>query len=156
MLGIPLMLGANVSPLLAVVQGAGFALRMDALPFSRELSRSQPLRREIDREVFVHVSQLAQKAACARFHMVEERLACWLLMTEDCGHSGTFYITQQFLSLMLGVRRVGITAAAGSLQERKLIGYSRGNIAILDRLGLKAASCSCYKANRELSQRAFT
>jgi CRP-like cAMP-binding protein len=153
MFGIPLALGVDVSPVRAVVQGAGFALRMDAPAFCGELVRCQGLQREIDRYVFVHLSQLAQTAACTRFHVVEARLARWLLMTQDRAHADNFHITQEFLALMLGVRRVGVTKAASSLQKRKLIQYTRGNISVLDRRGLKAASCGCYKADRDAYDR---
>lgn len=149
MFGIPLVLGVNFSPVRAVVQGAGPALRIDAESFCRELGRSDALQRLIDRYVFVQLSHLAQTAACTRFHVVEARLARWLLMTQDRAHANTFSITQEFLALMLGVRRVGVTKAAGSLQRRSLIHYVRGSITVLDRRGLKAAACGCYKADRE-------
>lgn len=153
MFGVPLALGIDVSPVRAVVQGAGSALRMDAARFCRELGRSQALQRQVDHYAFVRYSQLAQTAGCTRFHVVEARLARWLLMTQDRAHADTFHITQEFLALMLGVRRVGVTKAAGSLQKRSLIQYSRGNITVLDRRRLKAASCVCYKADREAYDR---
>lgn len=153
MFGIPLALGVDVSPVRAVVQGAGPALRMGAARFRSELSLSPPLRRELGRYVVVHLNQLAQTAACTRFHVVEARLARWLLMTQDRARGDTFHVTQEFLAFMLGVRRVGVTKAAGSLQRRGLIGYSRGDVTVLDRRGLKAASCSCYKADRDAYDR---
>ncbi len=155
MFGIPLVLGVDVSPMCAVVQGAGSTLRMSAARFSREFGRSPALHHAIDRYVFVHLSQLAQTAACTRFHVVEARLARWLLMTQDRAHADTFHVTQEFLAFMLGVRRVGVTTAASSLQKRNLIHYSRGTITVLDRRGLKTASCGCYKADRNSYARVF-
>lgn len=149
MFGIPLALGVNVSSLRAVVQGAGAALRMTAPRFRVEIQRNEGLHGVIDRYAFVHLSELAQTAGCTRYHVVEARLARWLLMTQDRVHAASvFHVTQEFLALMLGVRRVGVTRAAGSLQKLGLIHYSRGKINILDRRGLKAAACACYAADR--------
>jgi CRP-like cAMP-binding protein len=148
MFGVPLALGVHTSPVRAVVQGAGSALRMEAARFCDELARMPALQREVQRYVYVYLTQLSQSAGCTRFHVVEARLARWLLMTQDRAGSASFHITQEFLAFMLGVRRVGVTKAASALQERGFIRYRRGDITVIDRRGLKTAACGCYKADR--------
>jgi len=153
MYGTPVMLGVDISQFLTRVQGSGPALRIATPLFLRELDLSSALRRKMKRYLYVTMKQLAQTAACNRFHFVEERLARWLLMTQDRAHSDEFHITQEFLAQMLGVRRVGVTKAAGSLQHKNLISYSRGDIKIHDSIGLEAASCRCYRADKEIYDR---
>lgn len=144
MLGTSLVLGVDAAPQRALVQGRGGALRIKAAPFRSELASSPLLRRDVNRYLYVTLCQVALTAVCTRFHVVEARLARWLLMTSDRANSDEFYITQEFMSYMLGVRRVGVTQAAGVLRRRKLIRYIRGQVTILDRRGLKAAACTCY------------
>ena len=150
MVGIPLTLDIGRSPVRALVQGTGTALRMNAATFVKELRQSHALQRELHRYTYALMAQITQTAACNRFHVVEARLARWLLMTHDRTQSNRFRLTQEFLSDMLGVRRVGVTKAARALQQNKLISYSRGNITILDRKGLEAASCSCYEIVKDM------
>jgi CRP-like cAMP-binding protein len=144
MVGVALALGVTNSPMRALVQGAGPALRMSAPRFRSELARNAPLQRGLNLYIHALMGQISRTAACNRFHLVEARLARWLLMTRDRMRSANFRMTQDFLSDMLGVRRVGVTEAASALQSRGLIDYSRGSIRILDQRGLEAAACSCY------------
>ena len=148
MLGIQLALGVATEPLKSLVQGQGEALRIDAAAFQRELVGNPALRSMLDRYVYVLLSQQARAAGCLRFHMIEERLARWLLMSQDRALSDVFQLTQEFLAYMLGVRRVGVTVAAGELQRRHLISYVRGEMTIVDRAGLELAACSCYASDR--------
>lgn len=151
-LGITLILGVYVAPFHAVVQGAGSALRITVAAFLEVFEQSVALQVELKHYLSVSITQLGQTAACNRFHLVEARLARWLLMTQDRAHSNQFHITHVFLAYILGVRRVGVTKAASSLLKQKLISYKRGNITILNRMGLEAISCECYRADKEIYQ----
>ena len=150
MLGIPLALGVSDSPVRALVQGSGTALRMTSTQFSNDFQQSVLLQQEVYRYTYELMVQITQTAACNRFHRVEARLARWLLMTRDRVQSNQFYLTQDILANMLGVRRVGVTNAAGALRIRKLISYSRGEICILDGDGLEAAACQCYQIVKDM------
>jgi len=149
-LGTPTVLGVHSSPLQGLVQGSGTALRLSAHAFRRRLDSSPALQRTLSKYTYVLLAQLAVSAGCIRFHRLEARLARWLLMTHDRANSNEFHLTHEFLAQTLGVRRVGVTNAAGALQKRNLIAYTRGKIVILDRPGLEAASCPCYQTGRDI------
>jgi CRP-like cAMP-binding protein len=149
MLGVPLTLGVKHSPVRALVQGSGTALRMKSALFMSELRRNPPLQRAVNRYTYDLMVQVTQTAACNRFHRVEARLARWLLMTRDRMRSHEFRLTQDMLGNMLGVRRVAVTKAASTLQKRKMIRYSRGAIRILDNKALEAAACLCYQVVKD-------
>lgn len=155
MLGATMALGVATIPLRAIVQGTGNAWRMAAPLFLRSLRDSPALSRMLRRYLYVLVAQLSQSTGCSRFHEVEARLARWLLMTHDRAHADHFHLTHDFLADMLGVRRSGITIAAGALQRSALISYTRGEIRILDRKGLEGRSCECYAAGIEDYARIF-
>lgn len=145
MLGASLGLGVESAPMRALVQGTGQALRISAADLRRELAAAPELKQQLDRYLFVVMEQLAKTAACIHFHEVEPRLARWLLMTHDRTHADQLHLTQEFLADMLGVRRSSITVAAGVLQDQQLIHYSRGEIIIVNRLGLEKIACECYR-----------
>lgn len=150
--GISAAIGFDVSLTRAVVQGAGSAMKMLASRFRKECTTNDRLNRELLRFSNAMMGQAAQTAVCNRHHAVEARLARWLLVTRDRLASNEFNRTHQFVALMLGVRRVGVTLAASALEERGLISYSRGNIRILDPKGLEQVSCECYKIVRSIYQ----
>jgi len=129
----------------AIVQGEGHALRMKADDFLAECSASEDLSRVMKSFTYSIIMQVTRAAICNRFHSTESRLARWLLMTRDRMKSDNFRVTQEFLSYMVGVRREAVNKAAGSFARRDLISYSRGNMSIDDRKGLKALACNCYE-----------
>jgi CRP-like cAMP-binding protein len=143
--GGTLALGVMTSPMRAIVQGSGQILRMKASDLVAALDTNPNFKKRLHSYIFVLMQQLSQIAACTHFHKIEPRLARWLLMTHDRSHADHFRLTHEFLAGMLGVRRSGVTIAAGVLQSRKLIDYNRGEIKILNRKGLEAMSCKCYR-----------
>jgi len=151
MAGLPVFMGANKSRNRGLVQGAGTAMKMKAATLRKETSNGSSLHKLLIRYAHSLLTQVSQSAACNRFHAVNARLARWLLMTHDRVEGDEFRLTQEFLSHMLGVRREGVALAAGVLQKQKLISYSRGLIRILDRAGLEAVSCKCYKVVKDES-----
>ncbi len=149
LLGAQVALGIATNPLQALVQGPGSAWRVARAAFVAELARSGSLQRVLNRYLYVLMTQLTTSAACVRYHQVGPRLARWLLMSQDRAHADHFQMTQEFLATMLGVRRVGVTLAAGKMQRQGLIHYRRGVLTVLDREGLSAAACSCYDTDRQ-------
>ena len=145
MAGFPLILGTSSMPSRAIVQIPGEALRMSTADFQRALDRSPRFRALLLRYMMALLNQIAQVTSCNRLHEVQERCARWLLQTHDRVLSDSFPLTQEFLSQMLGVHRPTVTVAAGILQKAGLIEYNRGSITIVDRKGLEAASCTCYR-----------
>lgn len=144
MLGVTLMLAVEEAPLRAVVQSPGTALRMSAAELQlccRDYPSLLPI---LGRYLFVLFTQLSLTAGCNHFHKVNSRLALCLLETHDRSHFNNFHFTHQFLADLLGVQRSAVTIAAGDLQEKHLISYSRGEITVLDRKGLEAEACGCY------------
>jgi CRP-like cAMP-binding protein len=146
--GLPLVLGDNRTPTSVYVQVPGSGLRMKATLFNRELARSASMRRVMLHYSHAFFNQVAQSAACNQFHSIQQRCCRWLLMTRDRMQSDEFLLTQEFLAMMLGVQRTGVTAAAGALQRAGLIRYRRGTVTVIDRRGLIKRSCECYGVSK--------
>jgi hypothetical protein len=153
MLGMPLILGTALSGFRGLVQGGGLAWRVDADRFTRELKANAPWRSTLNRYVHVRLLQVAHGAACRSSHLVEARLASWLLKSRDRARCDRISLTHEMLSQLLGVRRAGVTLAASALQDRALIRYSRGHILLLDARGLEAAACTCYAGEKQTYSR---
>lgn len=147
--GVPLFLGGNTSPYRAIVQIAGAAFRMRANVVQREFSGSRGFQLLLLRYTQALITQISQTAACNRLHSVEKRLCRWLLMCHDRVPSDEILMTQEFISNMLGGRRESVTVAAGHLQDAGLIQYSRGHIRVLDRNGMEAFVCECYRVVKD-------
>lgn len=144
MVGLSVFLGVETSSSRAVVQGTGSAMRINAADFQKECEKGGALPRLLQRFAHSLLTQISQSAACYRFHLIEARLARWLLMTRDRMEQDEFKITQDFLSNMLGVRREAVNKAAAFFQQKEIINYTRGNVSINNRAGLEAAACECY------------
>ncbi|MES2150215.1 MAG: Crp/Fnr family transcriptional regulator [Pseudomonadota bacterium] len=155
MLGATIALGHEPSQLRAVVQCEGGASRIDSAQFRSQFNAMPALQRVLFRYTDRLLAQAIQIAVCSRFHVLEARLARSLLVTRDRLQSDKFHMTHEFLAHALGVRRVGVTKAASTLQQRGLITYSRGNIEIVDVLRLAGASCTCYQLVKNGSADAF-
>ena len=148
MVGLPFVLSDDMAPTSVYIQVPGAGLRMKATLFQKELARSPSMRTVMLRYAHAFFNQVAQSAACNQFHSLEQRCCRWLLMTHDRMQSDEFLLTQEFLAMMLGVQRTGVSAAAGALQRAGLIRYKRGNVTIIDRRGLKRRSCECYRVSK--------
>jgi CRP-like cAMP-binding protein len=148
LIGLPVVLGDERAPSSMYVQVPGRALRMRAAAFREQLRQSGRMRAVLLRYTHVFFNHIALTAACAHFHSLEQRCCRWLLMTHDRMPSDTFLLTHEFLAMMLGVRRAGVSVAAGALQRAGLIRYHRGRITILDRQGLEERACECYAVTK--------
>ncbi|MGB8434721.1 MAG: Crp/Fnr family transcriptional regulator [Burkholderiales bacterium] len=144
MVGISLFMGGETTPSRAVVQSAGQAFRLSGQLMKREFTRAGPMQHLLLRYTQALLTQMAQTAVCNRHHSVDQQLCRWLLLSLDRLPTNKLTMTQELIANMLGVRREGVTEAAGKLQSAGLIQYSRGRIAVLDRPGLEARACECY------------
>jgi len=143
-LGISLFMGGDSTPSRAVVQSAGHGYRLKAERLKQEFNRAGPVLRLLLRYTQALITQMTQTAVCNRHHSIEQQLCRWLLLSLDRLSSDSLTMTQELIANMLGVRREGVTEAAGNLQRAGLIRYSRGRIEVLDRVGLEKAVCECY------------
>ena len=142
--GLPLLLEDEQAPTAVYVQVPGSGLRMTASLFAKELARSASMRTVMHQYAHAFFNQVAQSAACNQFHDIQQRASRWLLMTQDRMQSNEFLLTQEFLAMMLGVQRTGVSVAASRLQRAGLIRYKRGVVSIIDRESLIKRSCECY------------
>jgi CRP-like cAMP-binding protein len=149
LVGIALFMGGDTVPNRAVVQSAGAAYRMKTKVLQGEFARGGTFQRLLLRYTQALMTQMSQTAACNRLHTIEQQLCRWLLLSRDRLDSDELVMTQELIANMLGVRREGVTQAAGRLQEQGLISYVRGRITILDRRGLEASVCECYKVVKD-------
>jgi CRP-like cAMP-binding protein len=145
MLGISLFMGGETTPSHAVVQSGGYGVRLRARLLKEEFARFGPMMHLLLRYTQALITQMAQTAVCNRHHSVDQQLCRWLLLSLDRLASNELSMTQELIANMLGVRREGVTEAAGKLQDAGLIRYNRGKITVLDRPGLEARSCECYQ-----------
>ena len=149
LVGVALFMGGGTVPNRAVVQSAGAAYRMKTKVLQDEFARGGAFQRLLLRYTQALMTQMSQTAVCNRLHTVEQQLCRWLLLSRDRLETDELVMTQELIANMLGVRREGVTHAAGRLQESGLISYVRGHITILDRRGLEAAVCECYKVVKD-------
>lgn len=153
MVGVPLVLGAQQSQYTVGIHSAGHAMRVNAKLMLNTLKCSVPMQQYFNRYLLVHMTQLAQLAICNRYHLVEARLARLLMMIFNRTQANAFYVTQDVLAKILGVRRVGVTKAALSLHHQGFISYSRGYFQVTNPAGLSSAACSCYQTDNLLYQK---
>ena len=145
MVGLPLVLGSDTARGTAICQLPGDALRLDAAALREQLAASAALRERLGRYTLYRLTQVAQTVACSRRHPVQQRCASWLLLAHDRVDGDQFPLTHRSLGAMLGVRRAGVTEAAGALQRMGAITYSLGQVTVHDRARLEAAACACYR-----------
>lgn len=162
MLGSELILGGGTAsamgttPWRALVQGAGSSWRISAPALQAQSEAIPALRALLEACLLVRLHQQTLAAACQRYHLIAPRLARWLLMSQDRSRTQSFHVTQEFMALMLGVRRVGVTEAASQFQNDGLITYHRGELTVLNREALELRACSCYTADKAIYKRLIT